>query len=55
MDYFTVDLSRKRSGEAACIYCEAEHGILTQVVGFFPDEQWINLDLLDLDEGAYAL
>lgn len=50
MDYFTVDLSRKRSAEGKCIFCESPHGVLTQVIGFFPDAQWINIEILDLDE-----
>lgn len=54
MEYFTVDISRKRSGEGKCIFCESPHGVLTQVIGFFPDEQWINLEIIDLDEGTFG-
>lgn len=51
MEYFIVDLSQTRSGEARCTACGAPLGHITQVIGYFPLAEWIVLDILDLDEG----
>jgi len=53
MEWFTVDLSRKITGDTRCKFCGADAGTRTKVVGYFPSgEGLISLDILDLDEGA---
>ena len=51
MEFFMVDTSRRRSGEGTCTACGAPQGEITQVIGWFPAEEWIDIDIIDLDEG----